>query len=206
MAHDFSLARLFVLGSLFDHPLHGYDLVTKADLWGVSRWAGISIGTIYNSVNLLSKGGHIVAGPVEKMGNRPEKRTLSLTESGQDMALNLVRHGLSSLNFEGREVDMALAFAGLLEPDERSACLRKRMTPLNQRLAQLQHWDRCYAECLLSDSEDLKEFKYLKTNHPWIASSINHGLRRIELECHWTEELIAQVAAWPSLSSFAGVA
>ena len=197
---NFSPVRLFVLGLLEIQPRHGYEIVAIAERWAVHRWAGISIGATYHSLGRLQKDGFVTAGKVEKAGNRPERQVWEITESGRATVRRYVEIALSSLNFEGRDVDMGLAFAGLLDPETRKKCLVQRMKPLNERLDQLRSFHEGYESCDVNLDPGLDEYRRLKREQPWIAASVEHGLGRLEWEATWTNKLIGEVANWPSIT------
>ncbi len=193
----FSTVRLFVLGILEHKPTHGYEIVSTGERWAIHRWASITIGAIYAAIRRLEKEKWICAGESEKEGKRPEKQIWHLTEHGREGLLRYIRHGLSSLNFEGREVDVAMVFATLLPPQERIECVKLRLEPLAERLKQLEYFDRSYEESVKSDSPDLTEFKRLKQDYPWIHCGVRHGLLRIRAEIAWVESLISEIGNWP---------
>ncbi len=195
---DFSLVRLFILGLLDSRPRYGYEIVAVAERWAVHRWGGISIGSIYHSLGKLAKEGHVVQVKVEKPGNRPERQVWQITASGRALARGYVEYGLSSLNFEGREVDMALAFACLVSPEIRVDRLNQRLAPVAERLNQLREFHQGYETCESDDREEWVEYRRLKREHPWIAASVYHGLGRLEFEHAWTLKLINEIGAWPT--------
>ena len=197
MISSLSLSRLFVLGVLSNGPSHGYDLVTTAERWAVHRWAGLTIGAIYHTVKKLGAEGLVQQVKVERSQSRPERQIWQISEAGQKALLGYVRAGLSSLDFESREVDMALAFAHLISPDERQELLARRLAPIEERRKQLEYFNAGYANCL-EDSEELAEFRRLRLNHPWIYAGIRHGLERIRIEEAWTRDLIQEIASWPT--------
>lgn len=201
---SFSIVRLFILGLLSTESRHGYDLVAVADRWAVHRWGGFSIGSIYHSLGRLAREGHVAQGKSEKPGNRPERLVWEITSQGRELAQSYVRYGLASLNFEAREVDMALAFAHLLSAHDRVSQLKLRLGPLAERLEQLRSFDQSYQECDTPGVGDA-EYRRLKHEHPWIHSSIQHGLGRLEVEYAWTLQLIDDVAAWQPSGANAAV-
>jgi DNA-binding PadR family transcriptional regulator len=205
MVTDFSLVRLFILGLLDSRPRYGYEIVAVAELWAVHRWGGISIGSIYHSLGKLAKEGHVVQGKVEKPGNRPERHVWEVTPSGRLLARKYVEYGLASLDFEGREIDMALAFAHLVSPEVRVSRLNQRIGPVTERLNQLRAFHRGYQRCEVEKFEGFEEYQRLKREQPWIAASVAHGLGRLEHEHSWTLQLINDVNKWPTAPALAEV-
>ena len=192
----FSVVRLFVLGLLVDSNRHGYEVVAVAERWAVHRWAGISIGSIYNALRQLTKAGFVEVAKIEKHGKRPERSVYKITTSGQIECRRMIEHGLGSLEYEGREVDMALAFAHLISPDVRVSKLKDRLGPLTERRQQLQVLADSYENCFLESRSDLETFRMLRIQQPWIFCGVKHGLARITVEEAWTRDLILEVGSW----------
>jgi DNA-binding PadR family transcriptional regulator len=197
MIESFTLARLFVLGVLTGGDHHGYEIIATAERWAVHRWSGISIGSIYNALKKLAKEGHVILQRVEAEGNRPDRQIWQISPTGRILARTYVEYGLSSLNYEGREIDMALAFAHLVPNEIRLARLQQRLGPMGERLHQLNYFHTSYETCEIDESDHLAEFRRLKRGYPWIAASVAHGLGRLQLEVAWTERLISEISTWP---------
>jgi DNA-binding PadR family transcriptional regulator len=196
LTEPFSVVRLFVLGLLIDSNRHGYEVVAVAERWAVHRWAGISIGSIYNALRQLTKAGFVEVAKVEKEGKRPERSVYKITASGQIECRRMIEHGLGSLEYESREVDMALAFAHLIPAEVRKAKLEDRLGPLVERKQQLQGFADSYEACLSESRPDLASFRELRIQQPWIFCGIKHGLARLTVEEAWTRDLILEVGSW----------
>jgi len=197
MNDSFSLVRLFVLGALDARERHGYEIVALAETWAIHRWTGISIGSIYSTLKSLAKDAFIDVAGTEREGNRPERQRFRLTTEGEVLFLKLTAMGLSALNFEGREVDLALAFAHRIGPEQRRAALEGRVPHIRERRQQLEHFASAYEKAPLSDDPNLAEFRQLRLTSPWIYSSIRHGLERLRVEEAWTASLIDEIDSWP---------
>ncbi len=196
LTEPFSVVRLFVLGLLVDSNRHGYEVVAVAERWAVHRWAGISIGSIYNALRQLTKAGFVEVAKVEKEGKRPERSVYKITTSGQIECRRMIEHGLGSLEYESREVDMALAFAHLIPSEIRKVKLQDRLGPLVERKNQLQFLADAYESCLSEARPDLDSFRTLRIQQPWIYCGIKHGLSRLNVEEAWTRDLILEVGSW----------
>lgn len=195
-----SLARLFVLGLLEEEDRHGYELVAIAERWAIHRWAGISIGSIYHALRKITKQGLAEVNKVEREGKRPERQVVRITEKGRSECMKMIAAGLMSLEYEGREVDMALAFAHRLPPEVRVAKLRDRLGPLRDRKNQLRTFADSYDQSFKSDEPSLSTYRDLRTTNPWIYAGIRHGLARLVIEETWTEQLIEEIGSWPARS------
>lgn len=191
----FSLVRLFVLGLLEQGDRYGYEIVATAERWAVHRWAGISIGSIYHTLRSLTKLGYASILKVEREGNRPERQVFSISDRGREECHRLIALGLGSLEYEGREVDMALAFAHRISPELRRQMLENRLGPLEERLAQLSDLDHAYETCFRDPS--LEHLRKLRQESPWIHAGIRHGLARLKVERDWTKSLLSEIDSWP---------
>lgn len=196
MHEALTISKLFVLGVLAQGEKHGYDLVTTAEKWAIHRWAGVSIGSIYSTLRRFDKQQIIEPVRTEQAENRPNRIIYRLSKEGQQIALNMIEEGLGSLQFESRELDMALAFAHLIPPETRKQKLLDRLPMLNERKQQLQWLNDSYASSLNSDDPALAEFRELRISNPWIYAGIRHGLARIRVEESWTNELIQEIDNW----------
>jgi len=190
-----SLVRLYVLGLLEKGDRHGYEIVATAERWAIHRWAGISIGSIYHTLRSLTKAGYASILKVEREGNRPERQVFSITDRGREECHRLIALGLGSLEYEGREVDMSLAFSHRISPALRRQMLENRLGPLEERLAQLRALHHAYTTCF--ESPSLEHLRKLREESPWIHAGIRHGLARLEVERDWTMSLLSEIDSWP---------
>ncbi len=185
-----TISKLFVLGVLAQDEKHGYDLVTTAERWAIHRWAGVSIGSIYSTIRRFEKEQIIQSVRTEQAENRPNRIIYRLSPMGQQIAINMIEEGLGSLQFESRELDMALAFAHLIRREIRKQKLRDRLPHIAERKAQLQWLSDEYA------NPSIEEFKALRQSNPWIYAGVRHGLARLKVEEAWTLELIEEIDDW----------
>lgn len=54
-----SVVEMVILGMLAWHPMHGYELINKAKIVGLDRWAGIKIPSIYKALKRLEESGMV---------------------------------------------------------------------------------------------------------------------------------------------------
>ncbi len=196
MTDGLSLSKLFVLGLLAQEERHGYELVTIAERWAIHRWAGISIGSIYSTLRRFCAEKEIEAIRTEQVSNRPSRMVYRLTKTGVETCRKMIEEGLGSLQFESRELDLALAFAHLVPPAIRVQRLRDRLDLLVERRQQLAWLEESYASSLNSQDPSLDEFRKLRTTDPWIYAGIRHGHARMKVEEAWTLELINEIDTW----------
>ncbi len=116
---------LLILGFLAERPHHGYDLRRRIrELSGFARH--VSDGSLYPAINRL-----VAAGCIERRedeGSPRERHRLSLTETGRDRLLGLLRDADGVDVTDLSRFMVVLAFLGLLpDPADRAAVLRRRL-------------------------------------------------------------------------------
>jgi DNA-binding PadR family transcriptional regulator len=74
---------LVILGLLSEKPKHGYEIIQDIKARGFEHWANINVASIYNHLGMLEEEGAIIAA-VEKVGNMPERKVYTITESGKN--------------------------------------------------------------------------------------------------------------------------
>lgn len=177
------LVRLFVLGIAYERETHGYEIVATAKLWGVERWASIGLGSIYHALRALERDGSLIRRETTREGNRPEKTVYAITETGRETFRTLLRSALRDAASPRASIDLALAFAANLPPEERESLIGQRLEDLGERRRQGES-QLHYAQT------DLAEI-------PWIAASLEHHIALLRTEEAWTESLLGRIGAFP---------
>jgi len=177
-----STVRLFVLGLVYEHDVHGYEVKAVAKLWGVERWAKIGFGSIYHALGKLQAEGLIQERAVEQSGPRP-RFVYAVTDAGRAAFLTLLRETLRSPDSERRDIDLGLAFIANLDPEERVALLEVRQAELDERL----RVNRNMLAGMLPEAERI----------PWVIASLEHTIVRVEAESSWNRSLLDRVATFP---------
>ena len=175
--------RLFVLGLVNAHDTYGYEIKATAHLWGLERWTQIRDGSIYHALAKLEEEGLIEERSVEQSENNRPRYVYSITSRGREEFLALLRETLSTAPYEGRSIDLGLAFITQLSPDERVALLRERQIRLHKARADL-----------LEGFQGLSRYDNLAD---WVPVGMRHSLGRIEFEIEWNQQLIDTVGQWP---------
>ena len=174
--------RLFVLGIVYEHDAHGYEIKAAARLWGVEGWAKIGFGSLYHALGALEREGHIRQVGVEQAGSRPPRTVYRVTEAGRMAFLALLRAALVSL--DRIDVDLALAFVANLPPEERTTLVEARLVRLRAEIETTRDslaWTRAELAAV-----------------PWVTAALEHGLALREADLAWTTGLREGVAAFPS--------
>ncbi|EIM71885.1 putative transcriptional regulator [Nitratireductor aquibiodomus RA22] len=116
-----NVVRLLVLGAMREKgALHGYAIRQVLEDWRVQMWTRLHSGSVYHSLQHMAKEGLISSQGHEPGHRGPGKALFSLTSSGEEEFLNLLRKALSS--FDLVELSAGLALLDCL-PEEGSALL-----------------------------------------------------------------------------------
>ncbi len=120
---------LAALGALLERPMHPYQLA------GVLAGRGVPVnrGSLYDTVDAMTRAGWIEPRPAEREGARPRRTPYVLTETGR---AELARRLDSLVRTPRREVPEflgAVSHLGVLGPERAAAALAERA----QRLAGL---------------------------------------------------------------------
>ncbi len=173
-----SSIRLYILGSLAERgPLHGHALVALAEQEHVHEWTDISVGGLYSAARRLAAEGLIETVRVERQGNYPERQVYGITPAGREALRGLQRDALAELSWRHDPVDLAIARLDPEALDELEGVIRSR----RDRIAATLTEQRAHRERIR---------KYL-TVAEWVTTA--HGIRRLEAELTWHEELLAAV-------------
>jgi DNA-binding PadR family transcriptional regulator len=175
--------RLFVLGLVNTGETYGYEIKATAHLWGLERWAQIRDGSIYHALAKLEEEGLIEERRAEQSDNNRPRYVYSITDRGHEEFLKLLRETLSASPYEGRSIDLGLAFLTHLPPEERIALLNERQDRLHRARADL-----------LQGFQNVSRYENLPA---WVPVGMQHSLGRIEFEIEWNRQLIDTVGQWP---------
>lgn len=125
------MIRLMILGFLASGPLHGFELRRHIErLYGHARQ--ISDGSLYPAIKRLMKDG-LITGQLEAGQRAAQRRVLTLTPSGKDQLLHLLRTASGPDITDLDRFIVVLAFLSLLPArDEQIAVLTRRLSFLQR--------------------------------------------------------------------------
>ena len=175
--------RLFVLGVVFEHDCHGYEIREIARLWGLERWASIGAGSIYHALSRLETEGLIEQRGVEQQGARPPRAVYRVTPAGREAFTELLRECCRTAPVEGRSIDLALAFIANLPSSERLVLLQERQSMLEEQCRDL--------------ADRVERGSFAASHIPWVNASVRHSLQRLRAEVSWNQAVLETVADWP---------
>jgi DNA-binding PadR family transcriptional regulator len=70
---------LAALGALLERPMHAYQLATVL----AERGVPVNRGSLYDTMEAMTRAGWVVAGPAQRDGARPQRTPYALTKAGQ---------------------------------------------------------------------------------------------------------------------------
>ena len=108
---------VMVLALLREGDMHPYEMMRLMRHRRDDRLVPIQNGTFYHTVGRLERAGLLAEIGVDRDGNRPERTTYTLTESGREVVLEWVRRELPRID-RPAEFRVALAEAHNLPRDE----------------------------------------------------------------------------------------
>jgi DNA-binding PadR family transcriptional regulator len=108
---------VMVLALLREGDMHPYEMMRLMRQRRDDRLVPIQNGTFYHTVGRLERAGLLAEVGVDRDGNRPERTTYTLTDSGREVVLDWVRRELPRTD-RPSEFRVALAEAHNLPRDE----------------------------------------------------------------------------------------
>lgn len=80
---ELSAIAVLILALLHERPMHPYQVHRNLVERGDTRLVRVNAGAIYHGIERLEKEGLVEAAGTERAGNRPERTTYRITDSGQ---------------------------------------------------------------------------------------------------------------------------
>ncbi len=167
---------LLLLGILKAQSLHGYQINEFIER-NLSRVTDMKRATAYAILDRLSRGG-FVSVQSEQVGNRPTRKVYTITDSGEELFLSLLRENLQAADTPALSGDIGLMFLDELPRDEVLTSMRERLARLEQRIAVYQ--------------------KAPPHGHGFgVDLSIDHMLHLLRADHAWLERAIDGIASAP---------
>lgn len=128
---------LLLLGLLRQHATHGYELSAFVE-GTMNACVDLKKPTAYFLLDKMSASGLVMVNETRE-GNRPPRKTYTLTAAGEAEFQRLLRQNLASFNLPKLSNDIGIAFIDALSQDEAIALLQQRRQNLLDQIAQIQH-------------------------------------------------------------------
>jgi DNA-binding PadR family transcriptional regulator len=187
---------LAVLASLFERPMHPYEMA--ATLKGRHKHESIKLryGSLYTVIELMMERGYISAVETTRDGKRPERTVYTLTAAGHDELRDWMRELLSEPAKEFPQFEAALCLLPVLPPDEAVALLRSRAVRLASKCAQLEtHLSHIVEQDLSAIAGDEKIPPQLRGKKfpPIFVVESEYRLAMIKAELEFVNDLVRRI-------------
>lgn len=124
---------LLLLGILMAQSQHGYQINEFIEQ-NLSRVTDMKKSTAYATLDRLSEAGY-VGMHTEQEGNRPPRKVYSITPSGMEHFLSLLRVNLSRVDEMNFASDIGMMFLDHLPYEEALPLLRERLRKLGEQIS-----------------------------------------------------------------------
>jgi DNA-binding PadR family transcriptional regulator len=127
---------LAVLTLLYEKPMHPYEMSRTLRHRSKEESIKLNYGSLYAVVESLAKKGLVHAVGTRREGNRPERTTYELTETGEQAMHEWLGEMLRDPSRQFTDLEAALSLMGALDPDVVEDQLRHRLEALAKQSAQ----------------------------------------------------------------------
>lgn len=131
---------LLLLGLLMTQSQHGYQINEFIEK-NLATITDMKKSTAYAILDRLA-GAAYVSARAEQEGNRPPRKVYSITATGEDYFLALLRRGLSIGGSGAFAGDIPLMFLDHLSAEEAVSCLQTRLESVQDQLEHRRHLPR----------------------------------------------------------------
>jgi DNA-binding PadR family transcriptional regulator len=129
---------LAALALLAERPMHPYEMYQLSMQRRDHRLVKIKPGTLYHAVRRLAEAGLVAVVGTEREGNRPERTTYEITDTGRDQLQSNVALMLAEVAAEYPVFPFALGEAHNLPDDEVVRLLTTRRSALRETLGEIE--------------------------------------------------------------------
>ncbi|HWU58703.1 MAG TPA: PadR family transcriptional regulator [Microbacteriaceae bacterium] len=168
------------LALLAERPMHPYEMYQTLIQRAEDRIVKVRPGSLYHTVDRLNERGLVRATGTEREGNRPERTTYEITESGQMTLTGRVAEMLATPVNEYPEFPLAIGEAHNLPRATVLDLLRRRLVQLRADL-----------EFLSTGLTDVKQKKVERKF--WV--DITYQKAMVEAEIAWISGFVAELEA-----------
>jgi DNA-binding PadR family transcriptional regulator len=187
---------LAVLASLFERPMHPYEMAATLKSRHKHESIKLRYGSLYTVIELMMERGYISAVETTRDGKRPERTVYTLTAAGHDELRDWMRELLSEPAKEFPQFEAALCLLPVLPPDEAVALLRGRAGRLASKYAQLEtHRSHIVGQDLSAIAGDEKIPPQLKGKKfpPIFVVESEYKLALVRAELGFVHDLVRRI-------------
>ena len=128
---------LAVLVLLYERPMHPYEMAATLRERHKEESIKLRYGSLYTVIEMLERAGTIAARQTSREGNRPERTTYEITQSGEAEMRNWLREILSSPAKEFPQFEAGLSLLPALPPEQAADVLDTRVEFLKKDIVQV---------------------------------------------------------------------
>jgi DNA-binding PadR family transcriptional regulator len=128
-----NMLGLAVLATVVERPMHPYEMATVIRDRGKDRDMGVKWGSLYTVVRNLHRHGFLEVVESSRNGGRPERTVYRITDDGRRELRDWVRELIAVPEREAPRFKAGLSVWAVLDPDEVTALLRKRLARLDEQ-------------------------------------------------------------------------
>jgi DNA-binding PadR family transcriptional regulator len=176
---------LAALGALLERPMHPYQLASVL----AGRGVPVNRGSLYDTVDAMTRAGWIEPRPAERAGARPRRTPYALTGGGRAELVRRLDAQIRAPRREFREFLGAVSHVGVLGPERAADALGERARGLDAFIAEDQ---RRLDEAMGGDVPRL------------FVIEAEYALAMLRAERDWVLALIEDIGsgrlAWPRAS------
>jgi len=125
---------LAALGALLERPMHPYQLASVL----ADRGVPVNRGSLYDTVDAMTRAGWIEPRPAERAGTRPQRTPYALTDAGRAELARRLDHQVRVPRREFPEFLGAVSHLGVLGKERAAGALRDRAGQLAALIAENQ--------------------------------------------------------------------
>jgi DNA-binding PadR family transcriptional regulator len=174
-----NLLGLHVLATLYERPMHPYEIAAEMRGRGKEQDVKIQWGSLYTVVQNLEKHGFVEAAHTTREGRRPERTVYQITDAGREETVDWLRELVGVPEREYPRLRSGLSVLGILPPDEALYLMRKRIDILDFQIKT--------EELALEASAE-------KVPRLFIVEA-EFGLALLRAEADWLRGLVAELAS-----------
>jgi DNA-binding PadR family transcriptional regulator len=137
-SHPSNPLALAVLALLFERPMHPYEMGVILRQRHKEDSIKLRYGSLYTVIDLLLRRGFIKARETGRDGRRPERTTYEITPAGHHELHAWMTDLIAEPLKEYPQFEAALSLLPVLPPEEALALLRRRLTQIEAKAAELQ--------------------------------------------------------------------
>lgn len=183
-----------VLALLIEAPMHPYRMQQLIKSRGKDQVINVRLrATLYQTIERLERDGLIAASQIEKGEGKPDRTIYEITPVGHRAGIAWLRSMLAEPENEFPEFPVAIAFLGLITPQETAALLEARLGFLAGRekklSADLETYQPLLPRMLLLENE--YQLAILRAERQWVEQVVS-DLRAGALD--WNEMMLMQIS------------